>query len=85
VACQGCTNIAVRPFGQRRTMMLEKTLEKRGVCSAPRMESLFEIRGFGVEADETYSDDVLRGVQGTASTRSSSRLVRADMILRHLK
>jgi hypothetical protein len=87
VACQGCTNIAVRPFGQRRTMMLEETLEKRGVCSVPRMTRLFEIRGSGVEAVETHSDDMPRGVQGdgTASMHSSSRLVHADMMLRHFK
>jgi hypothetical protein len=87
VACQGCTNIAVRPFGQRRTMMLEETLKERGVCSVPRMKSVSEIRGSGVDADETYSDDMLRGVQGngTASMHSSSRLVHADMMLRHFK
>ena len=52
------TNIAMRPFGERRPMMLEITLEERGLFRVHRMVSLSEIRRSGVEVLKTDPDDV---------------------------
>lgn len=60
-ACQGCTNIAVRPFGERRPMMLERILEERVLFRVHRIVSLSEIRRSGVEVLKTDPDDVRVG------------------------
>jgi hypothetical protein len=49
------------PLGERRTMMLEDTLYKRGVGGLRRMRQLSEVRESGVEVDETHFCDCCVG------------------------